>query len=346
MGFWSTIFGGGNPTVSIASPWAPAPEFATVVANDLLGDLSASGLVTRDIALKVPGIKRAHGIHCSIVGGRTFRLMDNDAPVAEQPKWLVSSDSGVSPYVRWFGVGSDLFFHGWACIGLALDDSDALHIPFGMWEVDPNTGLVTADTRIPMKFRERLIVIPLGFGENGVLADGADTIRASRAIDRAWIERVENPAPATELHFTDAQYDGMSLKEKRKIVDQWNEQRKRAGGQTAVTQSFIEVKALGNTEPALFESGRNAVRLDIANHAAVPASIIEGAKNGGGSDIEYSNSLTTRHELYDYGTKRFVQAIEARLSLDDVCAPGLSIRADLTDLMATATPNTDPTSED
>jgi hypothetical protein len=113
-----------------------------------------------------------------------------------------------------------------------------------------------------------------------------------------------------------------------------------------VTQSFLQVQSLGSISADLFEKGRNAIRLDLANHTAVPASIIEGAKDGSGSDINYSNSETSPNELYNFGTKAFVQAIEARLSLDDVCAPGHSIRADLTGIMATPSLNTDPTSAD
>lgn len=353
MGFWRNIFGSGSgsaPSVGIQSPWAPSSEALATFTAEILG-ADANAPMTRETALRVPGVKRAHGIHASIVAGASWYEHDGDERVTDQPGWLTSSASGISPYQRMFGVASDLFFNGWACLGFTADpwesDADALHIPYGMWGVDPNSGKVTADAKlIPAEYRRRLVAIPLGYGENGLLVDGADTLRAARLIERAWMERVENPIPATDLHITNPNFDGMSKREKQKIVDTWNENRRRSGGQTAVTQSFLEVRALGQVSADLFEKGRNAVRLDLANHSAVPASIIEGAKDGGGSDINYSNDGTVRAELYDYGTKRFVQAIESRLSLDDVCLPGRSFRADLGWAMATQTPDTNPTSED
>jgi len=346
VGKWRDFWlGAPGATPAIASPWAPTGALESFVAEDILGALAESGAVTRDIALKVPGIKRAHGIHCGTVAGASWGQYDGAEKLATQPRWLTNSDSGVSPYHRMFGVASDLFMTGWACIGFSADMSDALHIPIGLWHID-DQGNVIINEGIKPLYREVPVAIPLGYGENGILIDGANSIRAAGDIERAWTERVKNPLPATDLHLTDPQFDRISKREKRKIVDEWNENRRRDGGQTAVTQSFVEVKALGTISADLFEKGRNAVRLDIANHAAVPASIIEGAKDGSGSDINYSNDSTAPAELYTFGTARFVQAIEARLSLDDVCPPGQSIRADLGFQLAAQTPTTSPTSED
>jgi hypothetical protein len=347
VGFWRDLWYGTATTAGVASPYAaPSSALVSLALPDIIGTDAERLPDDRATALQVPGLKRAHGIHCSIVAGLPFYAMDGDQRAAEQPGWLTNSASGVSPYHRMFGVTSDLFMHGWAALGFTADGDDALHVPFGLWGADAATGRVVIDERIPARYRARPVAIPLGYGEHGVLVDAAGTIRAARNIERAWMERVENPAPATELHFTDPQYDQMSPEDKRQIVDQWNENRRRSGGQTAVTQSFIEVKALGQTSADLFEKGRNAIRLDLANHSAVPASLIEGAKDGGGTDINYSNDGTKRNELYDFGTRKFVQAIEARLSLDDVSDPGLSIRADLSGLMAFPSPDSNPTSED
>jgi len=244
-----------------------------------------------------------------------------------------------------YGLYSDLFMSGWGLLGFTASMDDCLHVPFGMWGMDAD-GAVAIDKRIPEQYQARPVAIPLGYGNNGVLIDGADTIRASRQIERVWIDRINNPLPATELHIEDSAYDQMTKGEKRKLVDEWNANRARGGGQTAVTQSFMKVNALGQVSSDLFEKGRNAVRLDIANHAAVPASIIEGSKDSGGSDIEYTGKGDKRNELYEFGTKQFVQAVEARLSLDDVCDPGLSIRGDLTGFLAIPTPNSNPTSDD
>jgi hypothetical protein len=344
VGFWKNILVGAPALPALQSPWAPTDSLVTFTATELYGALADSGAVSRDIALRVPGIKRAHGIHCGIVAGLKWQEMDNDTPAATQPNWLTTSASGVSPRARMFGIVSDLFMNGWACLSFTEDRTDALHIPYGLWKVE--AGEVVVDGNVEAAYRAKPILIPLGYGENGILVDGVDSVRSARLIERIWNERIENPAPATNLHISDPAYDQMTAAEKIKIVDEWNANRRRAGGQTAVTQSFLDVQGLGETSADLFEKGRNASRLDLANHCAVPASIIEGAKDGGGGDINYSNETGARNELWDFGTSKFANAIEARLSLDDVCAPGRSIRADLSGLMAVPTQNMTATSQD
>lgn len=347
VSIWSKLFGRTTPaSVGVASPYAPPSDLVTFALAEILGQQADSGAVTRETALRVPAVKRAHGIHCSFVAGLQFYEMDGDARAAEQPGWLTNSASGISPYHRMYGITSDLFMSGWACIAFTEDMSDAVHVPMGWWGVDNAGEPVITNTAVPARY-SRPVAISLGYGDNGILVDGVASIRAALLIEKAWIDRVENPVPQTDLHFTDPKYDDLSRKEKRKIVDDYNENRRRGGGSTAVTQSFVEVRALGTVSADLFEKGRNAVRLDLANHGAVPASIVEGSKDSG-TDVKYTGVKdgATRNELYDFGTKRFVQAIEARLSLDDVCLSGRSIRADLSTALAAPTPDTNPTSAD
>jgi hypothetical protein len=253
MGFWRNVFGLPTATVGVKSPYAPSDTLVEFASAEILGDISKAGGVTREIALRVPGVKRAHGIHCATVAGLSFYLMDGDVRAAEQPKWLTNSESGVSPYHRMYGVTSDLFMTGWACLGFTADKSDALHIPAGLWGVDGTTGEAVISETIPAKYRALPVFFPLGYGSNGLLVDGIDSVRAARAIDAAWINRIENPIPMTNLHIDDPAYDQLSKKAKLKIVDEWNENRRRAGGATAITQSFIKVEDLGSGSAHQFE---------------------------------------------------------------------------------------------
>ena len=290
MSFWSFLQGKSLATTSIVTPYKERDSTALVqlLAADLFPDTKIT-TIDRASALKIPGVKRAHGIHTHLIGGLSFFQNIGDDRDDEQPEWLTNSASGVPLYQRWAGLTSDLFFDGWGCLAFNDDKTDAVHVPAGLWGIADDTNLVWVTDQLPENYRRNPIAISMGYGENGILVDGSDTLAAAVDLQRAWMERVKNPSPATELHFTDPAYDDLGTDEKRKIVDGWNENRRRDGGQTAVTQSFVEVKDHGVTSADLFEKGRNANRLDLANHSAVPASIIEGAKDGGGGDITYSN---------------------------------------------------------
>ena len=126
-----------------------------------------------------------------------------------------------------------------------------------------------------------------------------------------------------------------------------------ACGSTAAKPSYVDVAIPGATIGSdLYETGRNAVRLDIANHVSLPASILEGVRqggSGGGTEMRYTGvqNGNTANELWKFGlARRMLLAIEGRLSLDDIVPAGMSIRGDLTSEFANPDEPTNPTSED
>lgn len=346
-------------TVGITSPWSPQDSLETFTAEALKGVLGdgKDQRLTREVALRIPGVKRAHGIVCTQFAGIPFFQMAGDARDADQPKWLTTSASGISPYHRNYGAASDWFFYGWACFGFTAvpaDDADAdcLHIPYGLWRMDGD-GLIHCDSDlVDEKYKVYLVAIPLGYGENGLLVDGKDTLNQARKIEEAYLNRLDNPIPLTVLTLEDNLYFGYNKRERTEIRDEWNEGRRTNA--TALKPASMKVDLPGAAvETNLYESGRNAVRLDIANHSALPASLLEGVRqggSGGGTEMRYQGvgeNGAARSELWDFGpAKRMLLAFQARASLDDIVPSGKSIRGDLTNMFATPDPTTTPTSED
>jgi hypothetical protein len=62
--------------------------------------------------------------------------------------------------------------------------------------------------------------------------------------------------------------------------------------------------------------------------------------------MTYTGKGDERSELYDLGSRQFADAITARLSLDDVCAPGDYIAFDRSEMFAVPTPTTPQVLED
>ncbi|MCK2028102.1 hypothetical protein KZC56_17530 [Microbacterium sp. SSW1-47] len=344
--------------IAVASPWQPSDALLQITVDQLIASEMQQGVVpiTRDIALRVPGVQRAHGVHVTMFAETVFKMIDqNGDPLKTQPEWLVNApESGVSPYHRKFGIGSDLFFNGWAALGFNDDPhvaTDALHIPFGAWSVEGGQIQVD-DSIVPAAFRRHVVAIPLGYGANGLLVDGIDTIREARLIESAYMDRLENPIPLTVLGIPRDVWESWGPEERKEYKEQWAAARKAKGGAVALKVSEFPVDFPGDVETNLFESGRNAVRLDIANHTSSPASLIEGVRqggSGGGTEMRYQGvgeGGASRSDLWEFGlAKRFVNAFEARLSLDDVSPKGHTIRGDRAHVVAIPAPTTNPASE-
>lgn len=312
---------------------------------------SKGGVADFRAAMKIPAFKRAHDVTCGVLARQPWIAYDGETRLAEQPRWLVNTDSGVAPrHLRW-GVASDTFAYGSALIGFKLVNDlpyDALHIPFGMWELDKD-NTIKVSTAIPAEYRQHVVWMPLGYGSNGMLEDGADTIADAIGIAKAYRDRIANPIAQTTLTVNGDRWDGYEDDELEKLRTMWVEGRKAENGSTSMKPDWITVDYSGDVPADLFESGRNANRLDIANHAGLPASLVEGTKQGGGGgDMTYTGVANgaSRNEVWDYGLQKYADAWESRLSLDDVCAPGHSIRVDASHFLSVPQPTAPQTSQD
>ncbi len=335
----------------LVSPYASRENsLETILVADLYPDLPTA--LTRESALKIPAVKRSHDITCGVLARMPWRMFDGEHELEEQPEWLLSSESGLPPRdLRW-GVVSDLFMCGWAAVGFELKDGepvDAIHLPYGTWGFAEGSAEVeVTESSIPRQYLDRVVPIRLGYGSSGMMFDGEDTLADARDIESAYRDRIANPIAQTILSIAADRWDGWSDTEREQFRKLWMTARAAKGGATAMKPDWVTVDTSGELPVDLFESGRNANRLDIANHAGLPAALLEGSKQGGGTDIKYSgvSDGATRNELWDFGLAKYADAIEARLSLDDVCPEGMSIRVDSSHYLAVPQPTASQTSED
>jgi len=341
---WSGPTNATRPSVPTmpSTPWDTQDHLQTALESELFG--LDSTVITRDIAMRVPGVKRAVQVHKSIVAAMPLVAYRDGVKAEPQPRWLQNSNSGIAPLIRMKGIVEDLVLDGWALLGCELDDekriADAIHIPKRCWNFN-SARQVELTEFVDPRYLAQMILIPLG--AEGLLTDGVDTIRQARAVDIARTTRLEAP-PAGELHITDPRFDEMSRKEKLKQAQDYAESRQKLS--VTVTPSYLELKNHTGETIDLFDSATNSIRLDIANHAGVPASILEAASQSGGSDMTYTGKGDERSELYDLGSRDYADAIAARLSLDDVCEPGVYIAFDRSDVFTVPTPLTPPVLED
>ncbi|MDT0142789.1 hypothetical protein [Microbacterium sp. PRC9] len=334
MGVWQFLTGGVKYTpeslpANLVSPFS-TNSLQEAITVDFWQEIPAT-VITPELALRVPEVKRALQAHTSLVAPLKFEVFKDGEKLTTQPYWVSNSSVfGVSPYVRQVGMVKDLFLFGQCLLGATVNEDDTvndfLHIPRSLWDHNGEGGFEVNES-IPLKFRQRLIWVPLG--SNGLLVDGIDSVRQARKLELARQARLDAPPAATELHITDPQKDEMTREEKAALVKSYVENR--AKHSVSVTPSSIEVIERGTTgQLDLFEAGMNSLRLQLANHSGVPASFIEGAKEGGnGGQMSYTNENNKASELWVFGSSAYALAIASRLSMDDVVGEGAEVRADL-----------------
>jgi hypothetical protein len=208
------------------------------------------------------------------------------------------------------------------------DILNAIHCPYDLWQINA-AGLIevkNADGGWDVADEDEVILIP-GPSE-GLLVHASRTLTGAADLERAWVSRAKTPAPLTELHVT----DDVALDDEEIIAtrDAWVAARRAADGAVAVTPSNVQVIDHGQADAATFESARNASRIDIAHFFNMPGAILDATTAS--ASLTYVTQEGTRTSIYDLTLPYWARPIESRLSQDDICAAGQSIRFDFSTL--------------
>lgn len=329
-------------------PWGVASSLSTLVYRDVYGAEDVD-VVTRAVAMRVAPVQRARAV---IVG----RLADLPVEVgafgengefvaaADQPAWVsATGDDATTPWLRMVGTLDDLLFYGWSLWTCTRVDGRLVAAdrhPPELWRFDQSspTGVSVAwvhDTgTIWAPVTDPADVLLFAGPTDGLLENAADTIRGWRHMERAWVGRVRNPLPLVVLSPTDAH--GVDPVEAQKYVDAWGAARMSPTGAVGWLPHNIAMSVHGNVEPDLFDKGRNAARIDVANHTNMPVSYLDGSTST--SSLTYTTQEGSRAQIID-DLEFWLAPIEARLSEPDVAGAGSIVRFNRSNL--TRVPNDD-----
>lgn len=328
---------GATSNRGIRSPWTTG-QLEQVVWADILG--TDAVIVSRAVAMKVPAVAKARQVLVSAICHSPLVALDATGPVASQPAWLQRTDGAISPWHRMAWTVDDILFAGWSLWAVARDASDAIteagRVPPEWWNfnADGNVEIngVEADP-------DTVLLIPGPF--EGLLETADRTIQAARNIETAWAGRVRNPIPAMELHQTTA--DTLTDDEITDLLDTVAASRLDPNGALMFTPVDISLIPHGADAVNTFVEARNAIRLDVANFAGLPAAALDGSLST--ASLTYVTQDGKRSELAE-SARLYAGAIEGRLSQDDVVPAGVRVRFDTgDDLTATPSP-TGPTTKD
>jgi hypothetical protein len=339
---------GGNARQGIAT-WASSGSLQTIAYSDLFATVPI-GWATRAEAMRVPAISKARALLMALIAPRPLVAMNaaGKLPPEQQPTWLYRTDTLISPQLRTMMMLDDLLFHDATLLAVnrgAQPSSgyapilDAVHTPRDRWEVDPDDGTILVDDQpVPP---DSVIWIPGPWA--GLLREASDVIRGSRDMTRAWVNRVQTPVPTILLKDTDTQ--GLTDEEIELMVERVAKARRSSDGTVMYIPPGVDATVVAATDDAaLFENGRNALRLDVANFLNMPAALLDGSPNT--ASLTYDTRLSQRLDLQDYSLTYWTMPITSALSLDNVVPRGQRIEFDFSDLDAVTNSPTGPNVED
>ncbi|MBU4213556.1 MAG: hypothetical protein KJ792_02745 [Actinobacteria bacterium] len=314
-------------TARLASPWAAASTLE-VISSDVFGAIGEAIPVTRAEAMRVPAVVSSRNQIVGQLAKGVLRAYEGDALAPVQPQWTYRTDSDVAPAMRLLWTFDDLFFGGFSLWQVYRDTrdviGDAVRVPFESWEFDAAYGILVDDKPA----QRGQVILFMGLDE-GLLNTGASYVRGAHELHRAVRGRVKTPVPHTKMHPTDPDLD-LSEDEIKALLSDWITARRNSdSGAVSWLPYGIEAEDSSGVEIALYEQGRNAEALDFSRLTGVPGALLEAS--GTSASLTYETRETARSILTDRLGDR-ATPVNARLSMDDVCAPGLRIALDLSAL--------------
>jgi hypothetical protein len=305
----------------LVSPWQDSSTLAHIAYSELFG--GASDIVDRSAAMTVAPVKRGRAIIVGSIADLPLLALKDGKPIQRQPRWLTRTNTVVTCWHRIADTVDDLIFHGWALWTVQRGEGgeilDALRIPFSQWSFDENTPLGVKVKDQPVT-DPRSVILFQG-PDDGLLRTGADVIRGARAMEAAWVGRVQNPIPAMVLH--EVERNGVTEAEARQYVDVWSAARTSPNGAVGFLPAQLNMEVYGETATDLFTEGRNNVRLDVANLLNLPASVLDGSTAT--ASLTYQTAQGEFSQLNAW-LEYWLAPIEHRLSQNDVSPNGQLIR--------------------
>lgn len=319
--------------VEAASPWSDPSHLETITLAHL-HDLDADHLpITRSSAMAIPAVARARNALTAAAGSLPLVAMTDARPhpVPTTPApWLTKQPELGRPRFTTIAWTVDhLMFYG--CAWWVITERDHLDRP-RRFEFAP-AHAVGWDNGSPVTLNGRRVPardwIRIDAHHEGVLTYGRAALRSALRIESAAARAADNPVPSIELHQTTPQ--PLAPEKIDELVTSWAQARRGRNGGVAYTNSAVEVRTHGQAAEQLLISARTQSALDIARVIGVPAWVVDAQTDG--SSLTYSNVPSRSRELVDYGLRPYLDAIAARLSMDDILPRGTWCRFDTNHLL-------------
>jgi HK97 family phage portal protein len=286
--------------------------------------------IDRNFALQVASVSRCRNLIAGVISSIDLALYKKSTgEKLGSPVWLEQPDIRQPRSVTISATVDSLIFYSvayWRVTSLYADDGR----PSGFEWVANNRVTYTTNqygTEIKDYFVDGNLVPMAGIGSlvtfqsliPGVLQTAGTTIKA------AWdIQRASAVSAATPMATTILKNNGADLPETQiqGILAGWNSARKNRS--TAYLTSTLTAENIGfSPKDMMYTEASQYLSTEICRAMNVPAYLLSADMN---NSMTYQNILDGRKEFFAYSLAPYVNAIEARLSMNDITNASNQVR--------------------
>jgi hypothetical protein len=324
----------------------PAPHAAIGAAVGAAGNPNVGNFMTymtgfdRLQAINIPTISRARDLICSMIGALTIKqyswrwnATEQEYEKAYMPDdvWFDQPDPNVTRNFILSWTADDMIFYGRAFWVVTKRFGNGFPAEF-TWI--PAADVQTRDQAGPQWFGPSKQITFNGLDLNpadvvqflspiqGLLSMGARSIRTARNLDESAERFARNQIPSGVLKQVDG--EPMSSEELANMAAAFAEARE--ANAIAALNQFVSFEPQ-YVDPSKMQSveSREHQALEMARIANIPPYLV-GINT---SSMTYANAQQARQDLYLFGAKPFIDAMEQTLSMNNVTPRGRYIELDV-----------------
>lgn len=310
-----------------------APQIMTESYNSIYN--YATPKLQRADAMKVSSFARARNLICGT--GATIPLALYRKSTGEElgsPVWLEQPSLTQPRFVTIAWTIDSLMMYGnayWEVTELYEEDGRPRRFEWVAntrvtFDLDLYNTTVTQyyvdGTARPMSGLGSLITFQ-GFDE-GVLARGGQTLQAAIDVQKAMAVSATSPFPTGVLKNSGADLDP---KEVQGLLAAWKQARNNRS--TAYLTSTLEYTPVQfSPKDMVYSDSLQYLATEIARLCNIPAYMLSADMN---NSMTYSNVMDERKQFFAYSLVPYLEAISARLSMNDITANGNEVRFEVND---------------
>ena len=316
------IFSRNKPTVVEA-------QYAPQVMGENIFSLNSAIMprISRKDAMSVPSVARARNLICGTVASIPLEYYNKKTgEVIAPPRWISQLSKTQPSFVTLTWIVDSLLMYGVAYL-LVTERYAEDGRPASFEWIANNRVTFTTDVEGIMIEQYYMDARPInmadivtiqGFDE-GILERGSRTIQAALDVDRAAAVNSANPQPAGFLKNSGAD---LPASEVQGLIAAWK--RARQNNSTAYLTSTLDYNPVSfSPKDMMYNEAVQNLSTQIARVCNVPAYYLSADQN---TTMTYANVQDERKQFYALSIEPYVQAIQSRLSMDDISTAGHEVK--------------------
>jgi HK97 family phage portal protein len=283
--------------------------------------------VSRHDAMTVPSVARARNLICGTVASIPLEYYKSSTgEVIAPPRWIKQLSKNQPSFITLSWIVDSLLFYGVSYLLVTERYSEDGRPANFEWVANSRVtfttdleGIMVTQYYIDMTPVSMNDIVTIQGFDEGVLDRSGRTIQAAIDVDRAAALNSANPQPAGFLKNSGAD---LPPSEVQGLISAWK--RARQNNSTAYLTSTLDYSPVSfSPKDMMYNEAVQNLSTQIARAMNVPAYYLSADQN---TTMTYANVQDERKQFYALSIEPYIQAIQSRLSMDDISTSGHEVK--------------------